>query len=99
MKSLLMCLAVCCLAACAGSARNASLIEAYDFGLPPRHLPDDDGRWSSVALEVSVPSWFDSTGIEYRLLYENPLKLRSYAGSRWVGAPGLLLSQRSRRIR
>lgn len=43
-----------------------------------------------------MPSWFDSPGIEYRLLYENPLKLRSYAGSRWVGAPGLLLSQRLR---
>jgi cholesterol transport system auxiliary component len=83
------------LAACAGGARNAPPAEVYDFGPPPSGWPKGAG-WSSVALEIRAPHWFDSLGIEYRLLYENPLKLRSYAGSRWAGAPGLLLSQRLR---
>jgi cholesterol transport system auxiliary component len=43
-----------------------------------------------------MPYWFDALTIEYRLLYDNPLMLRSYAASRWAAAPGQLLAQRLR---
>ena len=88
-------LAVCLLAGCAGSTRNQPPAAVYDFGLPIERLAEDH-RWSSVALEIRAPYWLDSPAIDYRLLYENPLKLRSYATSRWAGAPALLLSQRLR---
>ncbi len=96
MKRLSICLAACLwLAACAGGARNATQAEVYDFGLPAARLAQGPG-WSQLALEIRAPFWFDSLSIEYRLLYEDPLKLRSYAASRWAGAPGLLLAQRLR---
>jgi cholesterol transport system auxiliary component len=49
-----------------------------------------------VLLDIKAPHWFDARDIEYRLLYENPLKLRNYARSHWAAAPALLLSQRLR---
>ena len=91
--SRLLCWAACLLGACAGSARMPP--EVYDFGPPVQRL-SADGRWTTVALEIKTPSWLDSPAIEYRLLYENPLKLRHYAASRWAGAPGQLLAQRLR---
>ncbi|MBL8395438.1 MAG: membrane integrity-associated transporter subunit PqiC [Candidatus Accumulibacter sp.] len=95
MNRLLAVLGGCLLVACTGGLRKQPAAEAYDLGLPAERLAGD-GRWSTVALEIRAPYWFDSLGIEYRLLYENPLKLRSYAASRWAGAPSQLLAQRLR---
>lgn len=95
MKRLSMVFAAGLLAGCLGSARNLSPLEVYDFGLPVAGLAEDS-RWSSLGLEIKAPQWVDSRDIEYRLLYENPLRLRSYATSHWAGAPGPLLAQRLR---
>jgi len=96
MNRLSICLVGCVLlAACAAGPRTAPPAEVYDFGLPAARLAEGAG-WSKLALEIRAPYWFDSLSIEYRLLYDNPLKLRSYAASRWAGAPGLLLAQRLR---
>lgn len=95
MKSLGILLVAFVLAGCAGNSRHPLQSGVYDFGLPVEPLVAD-GRWLMVALEMRAPHWFDSRDIDYRLVYDNPLKLRSYAESRWVGAPGLLLSQRLR---
>jgi cholesterol transport system auxiliary component len=96
MKRRSICLAACLLlAACAGGARNNTPAEVYDFGLPAARLAEGSG-WSKLALEIRAAYWFDSPSIEYRLLYDDPLKLRSYAASRWAGAPGLLLAQHLR---
>ena len=95
MNRCLMFFAACLLSGCVGSMRNSPLAEVYDFG-PPLEQVAEDGRWSNVLLEIRAPHWFDSRDIEYRLLYENPLQLRTYARSHWAAAPGLLLSQRLR---
>jgi cholesterol transport system auxiliary component len=87
-------LAACLLAWLRRQCATQPPAEVYDFGPPPSGWPKT--RWSSVALEIRAPYWFDSPAIEYRLLYENPLKLRSYAASRWAGRPGQLLAQRLR---
>lgn len=88
-------LAVFFLNACVGGAKNVSPAVVYDFGLPATRLVTD-GRWSRLALEVRSPPWFDSLNVDYRLAYDDPLKQREYAGSRWAGTPGVLLAQRLR---
>ena len=81
------------LAGCATGARNAPPAVVYDFGAPEARLPAR-GAWSGLALVVRSPAWFDSLNLDYRLAYDDPLVLREYAGSRWAGAPGVLLAQR-----
>jgi len=95
MKKFSLALMAALLAACAGSVHQGPPATVYDFGLPAARLVVD-GQGSRVALDVKAPSWFDSSDIEYRLAYDDPLKLREYAGSRWAGAPALLLGQRLR---
>jgi cholesterol transport system auxiliary component len=95
MTKILIVLAALLLGACVGGARNTPPMTVYDFGLPATRLVAD-GSWSKMALEVMSPSWFDSLNVDYRLAYDDPLKQREYAGSRWVGAPGTLLAQHLR---
>lgn len=95
MRNVYVLLTALLLSACVGGARNTSPSAIYDFGLPAARLVAD-GSWSRLALEVRSPPWFDSLNVDYRLAYEDPLKQREYAGSRWAGAPGILLAQRLR---
>lgn len=95
MKKIAALLAALLLAACAGGGRNAPAPITYDFGVPAARLAADEA-WSKLALEIKAPQWFDSPSIAYRLAYEDPLKLRDYAGSRWAGTPAQLLGQRLR---
>lgn len=83
------------LGGCATGARNKPPLTVYDFGLPAARLPVAE-NWPRVALDVKAPSWFDSLNIDYRLAYDDSLKQREYADSRWAGAPGVLLAQQLR---
>ena len=80
------------LTACAGGARQAADVAVYDFGLPPPS-PAAGKAWPQFGLEVTAPTWGESPYVDYRLLYEEPLKRRSYANSRWAGAPNRLLAR------
>ena len=82
------------LSACAVSPRNQTPARVYDFGLPSVQSPEN--RWTGMVLEVRSPSWFETLGIDYRLAYDDPLRLREYADSRWAVNPGVLLAQRLR---
>lgn len=95
MIKILILLAASLLSACVGGARNEPPALVYDFGLPAKRLVDE-GTWSRLALEVRSPPWIDSRNIDYRLVYEEPLKKREYAVSRWASSPGLLLAQQLR---
>ena len=95
MKRVLIVLAACLLSACVGGTKNVPPAVVFDFGLPAARLVAD-GTWSRLALEVRSPSWFDSLNVDYRLAYDDPLRQREYAGSRWAGSPGVLLAQRLR---
>ena len=95
MKRLATLITVCLLGACSGVIKNTPPVAVYDFGLPATRLVAD-GAWSRLALEVKSPVWFDSLNIDYRLAYDEPLKQREYVGSRWAGAPGVLLALRLR---
>lgn len=64
----------------------------YDLG--PAPVARVSKRLTPVALEVRAPLWFDTMGIDYRLLYIDGAQLREYARARWVGPPAQLLQQR-----
>jgi uncharacterized lipoprotein YmbA len=95
MKNVFVLMSALLLSACVGVPRNSTPVAIYDFGLPAARLVAD-GAWSRLALEVRSPPWYDSLNVDYRLAYDDPLKHREYAGSRWAGAPGILLAQRLR---
>ena len=93
-------LAIVCfvvLSACAVSPRNQAPSLTYDFGSPVSMLSQETSG-AGVALEVRSPAWFDSLGIDYRLAYDDSLRLREYADSRWAVNPGVLLAQRLRQL-
>ena len=88
-------LAASLLGGCATSPGNGRSLAVYDFGLPSARN-GGEGEWPRIALEVVAPPWFDALNVDYRLAYDDPLKQREYSGSRWAGAPGVLLAQRLR---
>ena len=90
-----MLLAALLLSACVGGAGNSVPSVTYDFGLPVARLAVG-GAWPGLSLEVRSPPWFDSTNVDYRLAYADPLTRRQYVGSRWAGAPAQLIAQRLR---
>ena len=65
----------------------------FDFGMPATRLLKQP-RQLAVALEVRAPLWFDSLGIDYRLAYVDPARLREYAKARWAAPPAQLIQQR-----
>lgn len=83
------------LAACAIGGRGAPAT-VYDFGPSPARLAAAPASPWRLAVEVRAPSWLDMNGIDYRLAYADPLRLREYSGSRWAAAPPQLLAQRLR---
>lgn len=76
----------------AGKRGATAALAVYDLGAPPAREAADDRP--QLALEVRAPSWLDSSGIEYRLAYAEPGRLRAYAQARWAGPPAMLVQQR-----
>lgn len=91
-------LLLCCLfslSACltTGKRGGDTAFASYDFGAAPAALVPVP-RKLPLAVEVRAPLWFDTLGIDYRLGYAEPARLREYAVSRWAGPPALLIQQR-----
>lgn len=87
-------LAAISLAAClsAGKKGSEQALEVFDLGVPEAVMAKV--RQQPMALEVKVPVWLDSLGIDYRLAYEDEQRLREYARSRWAAPPAQLVQQR-----
>ena len=83
------------LCGCAVGVKNTQNATVYDFGLPAKLLSAAE-QLPTLRLDVTAPLWAESTGVDYRLSYEEPLKRREYANSRWAGAPGVLLARHLR---
>jgi len=77
----------------AGKRGGDSPLAVYDFGSAPTRLLAAP-RKQPLALEVRAPLWFDSLGIDYRLAYVDPARLREYARARWAGPPAQMIQQR-----
>jgi ABC-type uncharacterized transport system auxiliary subunit len=82
-------------AACYSAGRRGgdSVLAIYDLG-PPEVRTGDVPKRRELALEVRAPLWMDSMGIEYRLAYDEPARLREYTRARWAGPPAHLIQQR-----
>lgn len=89
------CIALCLLlAGCftGGKRGGDSPLAIYDFGPAPGRLVEL--RPEPLAMEVRAPLWFDSMGIDYRLSYLDPSRLREYARARWAGPPAQMIQLR-----
>jgi cholesterol transport system auxiliary component len=83
------------LAGCALAPQPRPAPALYDFGAP--------AAWNSPRLSpslaiprVSAPEWLESSALQYRLAYQDPLRYHGYAESRWVASPPQLLTERLR---
>lgn len=69
----------------------------YDLGPLPHYRRASLPLPATVKLpEVTAPSWLEGQGIVYRLAYDEPARLRSYARSQWRAPPSALVTQRLR---
>ena len=76
-----------------GKRGNEALPAIYDLGV----MPAKNGLVNPstvTAVEVRAPLWLDTMGIDYRLLYNEPARLREYSLARWAGPPSQLIQQR-----
>ena len=83
------------LAACYSAGRRGgdSALAVHDLGPSVVNSAAVPKR-RELALEVRAPLWMDSMGIEYRLVYDEPTRLREYTRARWAGPPAQLIQQR-----
>lgn len=77
----------------AGKRGGDSAMMVFDFGLPPQDS-SVTSRSTPIAVEVRAPLWLDALGINYRLGYADPARLREYTQSRWAGPPAQMVQQR-----
>lgn len=80
------------LSACftAGKRGADAPMAIYDLGPGLAHQIERP-RPSPMAVEVRAPLWFDTLGINYRLAYSDPARLREYARARWAGPPAQMI--------
>ena len=77
----------------AGKRGGDVAMTIYDFGPLPEQRQGAE-RNVPMALEVRVPLWFDSLGINYRLLYAEPARLHEYTRGRWAGPLSQMIQRR-----
>ena len=81
---------------CAIGPQQRDAAVSYDLG--PQTVPAaaPASRLTLLVPDASAPAWLDSTGIVYRLNYQDTARPQVYSQSRWVDAPPALLTQRIR---
>jgi len=85
------------LAGCALTSPSQEASASYDLGPLPRYERVNPVLAATVLLpEVTAPSWLEGPGIVYRLAYDEPARLHTYAQSRWKASASALLTQRLR---
>jgi cholesterol transport system auxiliary component len=87
------CCAALLLCACGALPEPPALPALHDFGPPPA-ARDAPGASAIVVDAVTAPSWLAGSPIHYRLLYDEPTRLRAYAQNVWVAPPAEMLRQR-----
>lgn len=95
MRLVILLLLVVSLGGCftAGKRGGDVALAVYDLGSVKDAVAGAQ-RKRPMAIEVRAPLWFDSLGIDYRLAYSEPNRLREYSRARWVGPPAQLIQLR-----
>lgn len=85
------------LGGCALTPQSQELPATYDLGPLPRYESAPPVLSATMLVpDVTAPSWLDGRGVVYRLAYDDPVRLRTYARSEWKAPPAALYSQRLR---
>ena len=94
MRRLALILLFLSLAGCFTSGKRGTEkgLAIYDLGAPP--APLIAARSLPLGIEVRAPLWMDGLGINYRLAYADPTRLREYSLVRWAGPPAQMMQQR-----
>jgi ABC-type uncharacterized transport system auxiliary subunit len=67
----------------------------YDLGLAPQASARQAAQRAVLAaVNVTSPSWLDNTAMHYRLLYDDPMRTRTYAYAGWIAPPPEMFAQR-----
>lgn len=95
MRRLVMLVLALSLGACFTSGKRGAErgLAVYDLGAPAGRLVEEE-RKSPIAVEVRAPLWMDALGVNFRLSYAEPARLREYSQVRWAGTPTKLVQQR-----
>lgn len=81
---------------CSLMPSQAVLQRVHDFGPLPTAAPDPPAH---IRVEsVAAPTWLSTDAIHYRLVYDDPTQLRSYADHRWAAPPAEMLGARLQRL-
>ncbi len=83
---------LCLTTACSLWPAQPPAPQLHDFG--PLPAQNEQTNTQAMALSVTAPVWLADDAIHYRLLYDDPTALRSYANHRWAAPPGDLLAAR-----
>jgi cholesterol transport system auxiliary component len=97
MKKWLVLLSVMLLTACSLGPSVKPTPAVYDLGAPA--LSGNGVKSIHVSLlvpAVTAPVWLDTTGIVYRLNYQDAGRQQVYANSQWAASPAALLTQQLR---
>ncbi|WP_310385105.1 ABC-type transport auxiliary lipoprotein family protein [Roseateles sp.] len=95
LKTLLLASAAACvLSACAVGGNKAAAPVVFDLGplssSATQVLPD------LQLSEMIAPPWLATSGMAYRLVYQNEFQAQFYRDSRWAAPPAALLTERLR---
>jgi cholesterol transport system auxiliary component len=84
------------LAACSLTPAPRAPVSYHDLG--PVHASVDARPVAALIVvhDATGPLWLDSENMHFRLNYEDPSRVRSYANSHWVASPLQMISERLR---
>jgi cholesterol transport system auxiliary component len=70
----------------------------FDLGPQPSYAKTATSAIEATLLipSVNASAWLDSTGMHYRLAYQDASRPDAYAQNRWAVAPALMLTERLR---
>lgn len=79
------------LTACNGLVLPPKPVALYDLGLTATHaLPP---AVVPAQVQLLAPSWLEASAMQYRLEWDQPLRRRAFADSRWVAKPPEMLAR------
>jgi cholesterol transport system auxiliary component len=88
--SAVLAFAVLVLAGCSAGQQVTPKVSYYDLG-PAAAAPNNRTVASLRSIDVFVPSWLDTSALQYRLAYQGSQRRQNYAESRWVASPAELV--------